>query len=923
MQPKRVSSDSPTPIYKTNVERKRYVCFVDWGNAQIIVMRIFLFLLLFSFSTTLFSQDFAVVKGVVNNEIETPVRDVNVSVAGNKTLGTVSNLRGEYELKIPANKKVVLVFSSVEYQLKKVTVRLNEGEVRKLDVKLNYKTLGTVTVEGHKPTYGAIERWDHSLKPSQIATPAENLENTLQFSQFGVSQNNELSAGYNVRGGNFNENLVYVNGIEVYRPFLARSGQQEGLSFVNPYLVDNILFSAGGFNANYGDKLSSVLDITYREPKKFKGAFTASLLGAAINVEDTINRRSNFIMGVRYRTNAYLLGALDTKGDYKPTYVDFQGMYNYYLNENLKLTLFGTYSSNTYNVIPKNRETNYGSINQALRFTVFYEGQEVTQFNTYMGAAKLQQNVTDKLTLNYITSTYNSKAFETFDLLGEYKLDELERDLSKDTYGDVAFNRGVGAFLRHARNKLDATVSNISTNGNYYGNGYTLSFGAKVQHEEIKDKLNEWKYLDSARFNIPHPADSVGYVDPTAQEYQFLDLSYSLKSKNNIQSNRLMGYAMIEKNFYFPDTIRVIDSIQTSDSVYAIDTTFESSRFLNTTFGIRANHWTYNGQTVFSPRFNVTYKPAWFFVKGEDLYRRNVSFRFATGFYYQPPFYRELRNLAGELNPQIRAQKSIHFVLGSDYTFFVKNRPFKLGAEIYYKIMTDVIPYKVDNVRIRYYGKNNAKAYAKGIDIKVNGEFVKGIESYASISYLKTEEDILDDYYYKYYNAEGKEIIAGYTADNVAVDSAKITPGYIPRPTDQRVNFSLFFQDKMPEEWNTPKMRWSTFKVNLTMVFGSRLPYGPPGKPRYADTLRTPFYRRVDIGFSKDLIGDFSDRTKFGAKSVWNNVDKMWISLEVFNLLDISNTINYTWITDVTGRKYSIPTYMTSRRINLKLVVQF
>ena len=884
-------------------------------------MKLYLTLIFITFVLAAQSQTAKLI-GVINNEIETPVRDVNIIVLGTN-LRTVSNYRGEFELVIPANKKVTIKFSNVAYSAKKVTYKLSPNEVKEVNVKLDYKSLGVVDVEGYKPTHGTLERWDNPIKPSEMAVPSENLENTLQFSQFGVAQNNELSAGYNVRGGNFDENLVYVNGIEVYRPFLARSGQQEGMSFVNPYLVDNILFSAGGFNANYGDKLSSVLDITYREPRKFKGSFTASLLGAAAHVEDTINVRSNYITGIRYRTNSYLLGALDTKGDYKPTFIDYQGMYNYYLNEKLKLTLFGTYSKNVYRVVPTNRETSFGSINQALRFTVFYEGQEVTKFETYMTAAKIEQTISDKFSMNYIASRYKSKAYENFDLLGEYKLDELERDLGSDEYGEVAFNRGVGSFLEHARNKIDAEVVNFTTQGTYYLNKSNFRFGAKYQHELINDKINEWKYLDSARFNIPHPADSVGYVDPTAQEYQELELSYVLKAKNTISSDRLTGFVQYEKNFSFTNTLHLQDSVRLTDTTYAIDTVFETQKFLNATLGVRANHWTYNSQTVFSPRFNVTYRPSWFFMKGKELYRRNVSFRFATGFYYQPPFYKEMRNLAGELNPAIRAQKSIHFVLGSDYTFFVKNRPFKLGAEIYYKLLSDVIPYEIDNVRIRYYGKNNAKAYAQGLDLKVNGEFIKGIESYASFSYLKTEEDILDDYFYKYYNAGGEQIVAGFTADDVATDSAKVEPGYIPRPTDQRINFSLFFQDKMPEEWNTEKMKWSTFKVNLTMVFGSRLPYGPPGADRFADTLRSPFYRRVDIGFSKDIIGDHTDRGKFSKNSVWNKIDKMWLSLEVFNLLDISNTINYTWVTDVTGRQYSIPSYLTSRRVNLKLVVRF
>lgn len=888
-----------------------------------MVIRFFLFFLFISQTAITLAQSTAKVTGVVKNELETPVYNANIIIQGTKK-GTVTNNRGEFELTVPANKRITLKISSVSYSSKKVTFNLKANSTKFVNIKLEYNSLGTVNVARKKSRMGTLERWENPIKPSQIASPSENLENVLQFSQLGVSQNNELSAGYNVRGGNFDENLIYVNGIEVYRPFLARTGQQEGLSFVNPYLVDNILFSAGGFSANYGDKLSSVLDITYREPKHFSGAFTASLLGAAANIEDTINKRSNFITGIRYRTNAYLLGALDTKGDYRPTFIDYQGMYNYYLNEKTKLTAFGTYSRNKYLVVPQNRETSFGSVNQALRFTVFYDGQEVTEFETYMGALKLENEVTEKLNINFITSYYRSISSENFDLLGEYKLDELERDLGSDQYGKVAFNRGVGAFLKHARNTLDASVYNGSIKGNYSGEKYKWSFGTKLQREIINNDLSEWTYIDSARFNLPHPADSVGYTMPSAQGYQDLNLSYLLKSKNKLNSSRLMGYIQTVRNFKFDSTlVKIKDSLVTKDTTRFIDTSFYSTRYLNANLGVRANYWTYNNQTVVSPRFNLTYRPAWFFLKDDEIYRRNVSFRFATGFYYQPPFYREMRYLSGNLNPSIRAQKSIHFVLGTDYTFFVKNRPFKLAAEAYYKLMSDIIPYEIDNVRIRYYGKNNAKAYARGLDFKVNGEFIKGIESYAAISYLKTEEDILDDYYYNYFNASGEKIVSGFTADDVAVDSVKVEPGYIPRPTDQRIHFSMFFQDKMPKEWDTEKIKWSTFKVNLTVAIGSSLPYGPPGTERYPDTLRTPLYRRVDIGFSKDLIGEHTSRTKFSRKSIFYKVDKMWISLEVFNLLDISNTINYTWITDVTGRQYSIPSYLTSRRINLKLVVKF
>ena len=369
-----------------------------------------------------------------------------------------------------------------------------------------------------------------------------------------------------------------------------------------------------------------------------------------------------------------------------------------------------------------------------------------------------------------------------------------------------------------------------------------------------------------------------------------------------------------------PKIIYFEDSVKSKDTTYFIQDTIETNSYFSMTGGVRANYWDYNNQLVISPRISFNFRPAWFYVRENEIYRRNVSFRFATGFYYQPPFYRETRNLQGVINPEIRAQKSVHFVLGSDYTFFMWKRPFKLGAEAYYKHLTDIIPYEIDNVRIRYYGENNAKGYATGIDLKINGEFVKGIESYASLSYMKTQEDILDDYFYDYYNSDGEEIVAGFTANDVATDSVRTEPGYIPRPSDQRVSFALFFQDRMPEEWNTKKVKWSTLKVNLTVVFGTALPYGPPGQDRYKDTLRSSLYKRVDIGFSKEFL---TNKTKYKEGSIWKKIDRMWLSFEVFNLLDISNTINYNWVKDVSGRQYAIPSFLTSRRLNLKLVVQF
>jgi hypothetical protein len=864
----------------------------------------------------------ALVNGVVKNELGYPVKEANVVVTNQPQFGTITNEKGEFTLSLPIDKKLALRISSAEYQSHTETLFLKEGETRQLNIQLEFKMLHTVTKRVLDPGTGTTERFD-PIQPERLPTPMGNLESQLAATQLGVSQRSELSAGYNVRGGNFDENLIYLNGIEIYRPFLARAGQQEGLSFINPFLVESILFSAGGFDARYGDKLASVMDVHYRDPQKFGAGVVTSLLGASLYVQDTINWRSNYLIGARYQTNSYLLGALDTKGEYRPLFIDVQGMYNRYINENTRLTLFGSYAKNMYRIVPENRETNWGSINEALRFTVYYEGQEITEFDTYMGAASIEQRLLkNKLKLTYVSSVFRTNESEHFDILGQYRLDELERDLGSDEFGEVAYNRGVGSFLNHARNDLKATVANLYHNGTYNKGTNRWQWGVKYQHELVDDKIKEWNYIDSAGFNIPRITDSVGYVGP--QPYSNLDLQYSIRSENFIQSNRVMGYVQNRRNFEFKKLIHLKDSILQSDSSYIYtDTTFESSRYLNATLGIRGNWWDFNGQTVVSPRFSINYQPAWFFNHNGEIYRRNVTFKLATGFYYQPPFYREMRNLSGIINPEIRAQQSIHFIGGMDYTLFIWNRPFKLVSEIYYKHLSNIIPYEIDNVRVRYYGINNAKGYAAGWDMRINGQFVKDIESYASLSFMKTGEDILDDFYYTYFNSDGERIVPGFTVNNIAVDSTRTEPGFIPRPTDQRVSFAMFFQDKMPEEWDTDKIKWSTFKVNLSVLFGTPLPYGPPGAQRYQQTLRTSFYRRVDIGFVKDIINSGTDKTKFKQDSWLQGISNMWIALEVFNLLDIANVTNYTWVTDVTGRKYSVPTNLTARRINLKFVVQF
>jgi len=696
-----------------------------------------------------------------------------------------------------------------------------------------------------------------------------------------VSSNNELSSQYSVRGGNFDENLVYVDDVQIYRPFLVRSGQQEGLSFINSDMVSSILFSAGGFDAKYGDKLSSVLDIKYRVPREFAGTVSASLLGASLHLEGvTEGYRLSYQIGIRRKSTRYLLNSLNTEGDYRPSFTDFQAHLTYDLTPKTELSFIGNYARNNYLFVPQNRETQFGTVNEALKLTIYFDGNELDAYETFQGAFTTTVNPNDDLKLKFIAAGFRSLESETFDIQGQYFLDELEKDIGKAEFGEAKLNRGVGTYLTHARNYLDATVLSFAQKGFFTLERSFLQWGAKVQHEEIRDELSEWNMIDSAGFSIPKTTDSIGYVSPNLQPTQSLEILDVLKTKIGINSNRVMGFVQNNWNWSSEDSV---------------DYTFNA--------GVRFNYWDFNDQFLVSPRASFSWDPNW---------KKDVIFRAAVGVYHQPPFYRELRDLNGVINPDLKAQQSIHFVLGSDYLFKAWKRQFKLVTEIYYKDLKNLVPYEIDNVRIRYYANNNAKGYATGLDLKVNGEFVKGVDSWISMSVMQTREDIIDDFYYKYQNQSGETIIIGYTADQVVTDSTRFEPGFIPRPTDQRVTFNMFFQDYLPKN--------PDFKMHLNMVYGTGIPFGPPSFERYKDTLRIPDYRRVDIGFSAQLIRPDSELKQ---KNPLRHLKSMWISLEVFNLLGINNTISYLWIKDVTNRQYAVPNFLTFRLINVKLVTKF
>lgn len=841
-------------------------------------MRAHVLFLLLVLAQGALAQATGTLRGTVRDETGTTLPLANVSVVGT-AMGTVCDEAGEYRIDLPAGRALRVVFSYSGAQPYVEEVVLNAGEERLLNVRLRFITLKPIDVEATRvDREQGVERIDPKLARFN-PSPQGGVE-ALLGGQLGVVMRNELSSGYSVRGGNFDENLVYVNDIEVYRPFLVRAGQQEGLSFPNPDMIESIRFSAGGFEARYGDKMSSVLDIKYRRPRQFAGSAMASLLGGALHLEDAmLKKRLRHVTGIRYRTNQLLLGGGDTRGEYRPVYTDVQSYWTYDLSDRVELGFLGLYSRNRYDVVPDDRETEFGPFNQALRFTVFFDGQERTQFETWFGALNLNVQASKDLLLKFIGSAYTTSESERFTIQGQYRLGELERDLGSDQFGEVVRDLGVGTYLDHARNQLDAQVYTLAHKGYLQRPKSYLQWGVDTRVESITDRLNEWYLLDSADFSVP------------LNSGEDLLLRSGLRADLSVQSLRSSAYVQNTWRWERKDS---------------------SDQWWSLVAGARAQHWSYNGQLVASPRVRLTWHPGWKKVVGPDsVVDRDYSFWLAGGLYYQPPFYREMRRLDGTLNPDIRAQRSIHLLLGMDRWFEIWQRPFRFTAEAYYKAMDDLIPYEVDNIRIRYYGTNNARGYATGLDVKLAGQFIEGIDSWMSIGILSAREDLKDDFFYWRFNAAGDTIFPGYTRDDVAVDSSRVEPGFIPRPTDQRVNVAFFFQDEFP--------RWPTAKVHVNLAFGTGLPFGPPNDNRYSDTLRTSLYRRVDIGFSKQFLGADGQGTHGWRKHIKN----LWLTAEVFNLLNINNVANHTWITDVTGRQYSIPDFLTPRRYNLKLIAWF
>ncbi|MFZ2431803.1 MAG: carboxypeptidase-like regulatory domain-containing protein [Lutibacter sp.] len=807
----------------------------------------------FLLATTYISAQTATVKGVLKTSDKTPVEGVAITYLNT---GTTSDEKGEYVLKIPANTEIKITFSHISYNTFDKIVRLQKNKTLLFSPVLEPKTevIDEIIVKDtKKDAQGLI-----TVNPSNIAKiPGANqgVENILMTLP-GVNNNNELSTQYNVRGGNFDENLVYVNGIEVYRPFLVRSGQQEGLSFVNSAMVQNVNFSAGGFQAKYGDKLSSVLDITYRTPTEFATTVNASLLGGSATVEGVmLQHKLSALLGVRYRDNSLFINTKDIVTTSNPNFTDAQTFLSYSINPKLKIDFLGNFSLNNYNFTPQSRRTKFGTISNPQELIVYYEGQEKDKFKTVFGALKGSYAVNENLNVYVTTSSYHTIEEEYYDVLASYNLGEVNSDFGSDNFGEVDFYEGIGSQLSHARNDLDAFINNIELNGNFKKNSYQIDFGIKYQNEDTKDRLNEWEVIDSLGFSVRPPnfvSNNQPYEPFTGELLPF----QSIRANNHVVINRLVWFAQYSKNAFW-DNHKIWYNV-----------------------GLRSHNWSVNDQisdkvskTSYSLRGQFSIKPDW---------EKDMLFRISGGMYNQPPFYKEIRDYSGMVVPNVESQKSLQLILGNDYSFKLWERPFKLVSELYYKHLTDVNTYTVDNVKVRYSADNNAKAYATGIDLRLNGEFVPGTESWVSIGFLKTEEN-------------------------------KNNQGYIPRPTDQRFKFGMLFQDYVP---NIPNI-----KMYLNLVFNTGVPGGSPSYSNpYEYQNRLNSYKRADIGISY-VFTDVKNQYQSGWKS---NLKEFSVGFEIFNMFDVQNSITNTWVRDVYSKQfYGIPNYMTQRVLNIKMDVKF
>ena len=792
------------------------------------------------------------VYGYVIDSNNRGIEDVSVFFEG-KNNGTSTNHNGYYDLSITLTDSVTLVYSHLGYQTLRHTI-LPDQRVVQITVVMSVlvKELAEVNVTSIRRQTSTMETIDPS-KYKLMPNSSGSFESML-IAFAGVSSTNELSSQYNVRGGNFDENIVYVNGTEVYRPLLIRAGQQEGLSFINSDMVGNVGFSSGGFNAEYGDKMSSVLDVRYKKPLSFEASASVSLLGASAYV-GTAGKRFTQMHGIRYKTSQYLLGTLDTKGEYKPSFIDYQTYLTWQLAPRWEVNFLGNFSQNNFQFTPEERETAFGTYNKAEKLRIYFDGKEKDLFQTAFGALTLYFKPEKDLKLGLTATSFHTNENETYDITGQYVLSEL--NLDADTAQQKGAQLGIGTYHEHARNRLKATVASIAHTGEFIRSGHILKWGTTLQREIIADKISEWEWRDSAGYSMPYRYDKV------------VDLYYNLKAENTMSSWRTTAYLQ--------DTYKWNNDA----ALWAV------------TGGLRANYWTFNREFIVSPRAAISVLPHW---------DKDFSFRFSTGVYYQSPFYKELRdtisdsqgNVVVQLNKNIKAQRSLHFVLGGDYYFRALGRPFKFTTEAYLKLADRIITYSVDNVRIRYSGENDAKGYTAGVDFKLFGELVPGSDSWINFSLMQSREDVLNDSYVD--KTSGKTIY----------------PGWISRPSEQRYNFSMLFSDYLP---NNPK-----YKLYLKTIFSDGLPVGPPRSQRYQAVFRTSSYKRLDIGASRVIV---NGTDKIMDRAWMKHIKNIWLNVEVFNLFDFRNVNSYYWVSDINKYQHGVPNFLTGRQLNLKIQVDF
>ena len=815
------------------------------NTTKLIVIILALFLSLKGFSQN------AEINGVILDANDFPIENVNII---SNSSGTISNSNGFYSINVNSNQDINIEFTHINFKKISLKFNLNNNETFEFNPVMNenIEQIAIIVLNSKsRENFSGVSNIDPEIiRKIRGAQPGiENLLKTLP----GVNISNELSTQYSVRGGNFDENLVYVNDVEVYRPFLIRSGQQEGLSFVNTDLIKSINFSSGGFQSKYGDKMSSVLDIKYRKPLKNKFSGNLNLLGSRIS-SDLLSKNSKIsnILGFRYRDNSLLVESKETKTNYRPSFIDFQNLFNYTISDKIELSLFSNISVNNYNYAPKTRQTNFGTLEDPTALIVYYDGQEKDKYKTFFSSLTTKINLNKNLILKFIASTFNTIENEYFDILAQYNLGEVNSSIGDEDLGEVEFSEGIGAQLNHARNSLDALIFNIENKLYYKIDDNNLEFSVKYTSENIDDRIIEWEVIDSAGFSIDPPfINSLSQQPYESNQGPILPFS-NIRTTSSTKIKRLQSYLQWSK---------VVNN--------------ENGK-LYYNAGVRIHGWKINQNkpnTVISPRAQFAIKPNW---------EKDMLFRLSTGIYYQPPFYRELRDYDGNINYNLKAQKSIHFVLSNDYSMKIWNRPFKLLTEIYYKKMDDVNSYTIDNVRIRYSANNEAKAYAYGLDLRLNGEFVPGTESWFSLGYLRTEENISNQ-------------------------------GYIARPTDQRLKFGVLFQDYIP---NIPDL-----KMYLNLIYNTGVPGGAPSySSPYNYLNRLPDYKRADLGISYVIVGN-NKKYKNGFRSLF---EELTVGLEIFNMFDVQNSITNTWVRDVySKRQFSIPNYLTPRIFNLNLEFKF